>query len=55
MPLITLGLPLMKRELMPQAESILVPIGLTAATSATDAAIQKNVFLIGDDCTGDLK
>ena len=44
MPLITLALPLMKRELMPQAESILVPIGLTAATSATDAAIQKNVF-----------
>ena len=47
MPLITLGLPLMKRELMPQAESILVPIGLTAATSATDAAIQKNVFWSG--------
>ena len=28
----------------PLAKSVLIPLGLTAAVSATDAAIHKNVF-----------
>ena len=38
-PLITPGLPLMKNVLTPSAKSILLPLGLTAAASATDVAI----------------
>ena len=34
----------MKNVLIPLAKSILVPLGLTAAASATDAVIQRNVF-----------
>ena len=40
-PLITGGLLLMKNVLTLLAKSILAQLGLTAATSATDAAIQK--------------
>ena len=36
----TAGLPLMKSVLIPLAKSVLAPLGLTAAVSATDAAIQ---------------
>ena len=43
-PLMTAGLPLMKSVLMPLAKSILLPFGLSAAMSATDAAIQKNSY-----------
>ena len=43
-PLMTAGLPLMKNVLTPLSKSVLVPVGLTAAASATDAAIQKKVF-----------
>ena len=43
-PLMTAGLPLMKIVLMPLAKSILLPFGLSAAMSATDAAIQKNSY-----------
>ena len=40
-PLITGGLPLMKNVLTLLAKSILAQLELTAAASATDAAIQK--------------
>ena len=40
----TTALPLMKNVLIPLAKSVLVSIGLTAAASATDAAIQNKTF-----------
>ena len=43
-PLLKTGLPLMKNVLKPLAKSILIPLGLTAAASATDAAIHKKMF-----------
>ena len=45
----TAGLPLMENVLTPIAKSILVPLGLTAVVSATDATIQKIIF--GSDTT----
>ena len=42
-PLMTASLPLMKSVLTPFAKSILIPLELTAAASATDAAIQKKI------------
>ena len=42
-PLIKVGLPLITNVLT-LAKSILIPLGLTTATSATDAAIQKKIF-----------
>ena len=39
----TPGLPLMKNLLTPLAKSVLVPLGLTGAASATDVAIQKKI------------
>ena len=43
------ALPLMKSvlTLIPLAKSVLVLLALTAAASATDAAIQKNIFGLG--------
>ena len=38
----TAGLPLMKNVLTPLAKNFLLPFGLSAAMSATDAAVQKN-------------
>ena len=38
------GLPLVKNVLKPLAKSILIPLGLTAAASATDALIKKKVL-----------
>ena len=40
----TAGSPLMKSVLTPLAESVLLPFGLTALISATDAAIQKKIY-----------
>ena len=40
-------LPLMKNVLKPLAKSTLIPLGLTAAASATDAAIHKKMFGFG--------
>ena len=42
--MIGVGLPLMKTVLTPLAKSVLIPLGLTAAASATDAAIQKKIY-----------
>ena len=43
-PLLKAGLPLMKNVLKPLAESASVPLRLTAAASATDAAMHKKWF-----------
>ena len=40
-PLLKTGLPLMKNELKQLAKSVLIPLGLTTAASATDAVIHK--------------
>ena len=40
-PLMTTGLPLMKSVLTPLAKNVSLPFALSAAMSATDAAIQK--------------
>ena len=40
----TAGLPLTKSILTPLAKSVLMPSGLTAAMSATDAAIQNRSY-----------
>ena len=40
-PLLKTGLPLIGNVLKPLAKSVLIPLGLTAEASATDAAIQK--------------
>ena len=36
-PLLKTELPLMKNVIQPPAKSVLIPLGLTAAASATDA------------------
>ena len=43
-PLLKPGLPLMKNVLKRLAKSVLIPLGLTAAASATDAAFHKKMF-----------
>ena len=40
-PLLKTGLPLMKNVIKPLAKSVLIPLGLTAAASASDAGIHK--------------
>ena len=39
----------MKSALKPLAKSVSIPLGLAAAASATDAAIQKKIFEQGID------
>ena len=39
-PLLKAGLPLMKNILKPLAKNVLISLGLTAAASATDAALE---------------
>ena len=46
-PLLKTSLPLMTNILKPLAKSVLIPLGLTAAAAATDAAIQKKIFESG--------
>ena len=41
-------MPLIGNVLKPLAKSVLIPLGLTAAASATDAAIHKNIFRSGN-------
>ena len=40
----SVGLSLMKNVLTPLAKKVLVPLGLMAAASAKDAAVQKKIF-----------
>ena len=42
-PLPKTGLPLIKNVITPLAKSVLIPLGLTAAASAADAGIHKNI------------
>ena len=46
-PLLKTGLPLMGNALKPLAKSVLIPLGLMAAASATDTAIHKKIFRNG--------
>ena len=43
-PLLKAGFPLIKNVIKPLAKSILIPLGLTAAASATDAGIHKKIL-----------
>ena len=43
-PLLKTGLPLIKNVIKPLAKSYLIPLGLTAAASAADAGINKNIL-----------
>ena len=43
-PLLKTGLTLIGNVLKPLAESIIIPLGLTTAASATDSAIHKKMF-----------
>ena len=47
-PLLKTGLPLIGNVLKPLAKSVLIPLGLTAAASATVAAIRKKLFGSGN-------
>ena len=42
-PLLKSALPLMQNVFKALAKCVLLPLGLTAAASATDVAIQKNI------------
>ena len=46
--LLKAGLPLIGNVLKPLAKSVLIPLGLTAAASAADAAIHKKMFGSGN-------
>ena len=46
-PLLKIGLPLLGNILKSLAKFVLIPLGLIAAASATDAAIQKKIFRSG--------
>ena len=46
-PLIEPGLPLIGNVLKPLAKSVLIPLGLTPAPSATDAAVHRKMFVSG--------
>ena len=39
--MLKIGLPLIKNVIKPLAKSVLIPLGLTAVSSAADAGIQK--------------
>ena len=43
-PLLKTGLPLIENMLKPFAKNVLIPFGLTATTSETDAVIHKKMF-----------
>ena len=47
-PLLKTRLPLIGNVLKPLAKSVLIPLGLTAVVSATDAAIHKKIFGSGN-------
>ena len=41
------GLPLIKNVIKPLAKSVLIPLGLTVATSAADVGIHKKILGLG--------
>ena len=50
-PLLKTGLPLMKSVIKPLAKSVLIPLGLTAAASASDAGMHKKILGSGRNNT----
>ena len=50
-PLLKTGLPLIKNVIKPLAKSVLIPLGLTAATKAADAGIHKKILGSGHNNT----
>ena len=46
-PLLRTGLPLLKNVIKLLAKSVLIPLGLTAASSAADAGIHKKILKSG--------
>ena len=50
-PLLKIQLPLIKNVITPLAKSVLIPLGLTAAASATDAGIHKKILGSGKTIT----
>ena len=50
-PLLKTGLSLIKNEIKPSAKSALIPLGLTAAASAADAGIHKQILGSGNNIT----
>ena len=46
--LLKTGLPLIKNVIKPLGKSVLIPLGLTAAASATDAGIHKKILRSGN-------
>ena len=44
-PLLKTGLSLIENIVKPLAESVLIPLGLKASASATDAAIHKKIYI----------
>ena len=47
-PLLKTGLPLIKNVIKPLAKSVFIPLGLTAAASASDAGIHKKILGSGN-------
>ena len=55
-PLLKPGLPLIKNVIKPLAKNVLIPLGLTSATSAADAGIHKKNLRIKEyDNTNNIK
>ena len=50
-PLLKTGLPLIKNVITPLAKSVSIPLGLTAAASAANAAIHKKILGSGNSTT----
>ena len=50
-PLLKTGLPLIKNVIKPLTKSVLIPSGLSAATSAADARIHKKILGSGNNTT----
>ena len=50
-PLLKIGIPLIKNVTKPLAKSALIPLGLTAAASATDVGIHKKILGSGNKTT----
>ena len=54
-PLLKIGLLLIKNEIKPLAQSVLIPLGLTAVASAADAGIHKKNLRIREYNTSNIK
>ena len=50
-PLLKTGSPIIKNVIKPLVKTVLIPLGLTAAASATDAGIHKKILGSGHNNT----